>query len=32
MREAYFRDLDEATKELKGQDVMVLINRFGFKW
>ena len=32
MREAFFRDLDKATKELEGQDVMEFVNRFGFKW
>lgn len=32
MREAYFRDLDKATKDLEGQDVLVLVNRFGYKW
>jgi hypothetical protein len=32
MQAAHFRDLDKVTKELEGQDVMKLVNRFGFKW
>lgn len=31
-RERHFRELDRLTRDMQGQDILVLLNRFGRRW